>query len=81
LTVPPGKRQLRFFFTIAADRVGDREYEFQVLGPLASFALQGGVSISVLTLLARGTTLIEARGRALGWLWKNDPLFRVRYHY
>lgn len=102
LTVKPGQRQLRFFFTIAADRVGEREYEFQVLGPLASFALQTGGSISVITLLARNTTLVEAHGlqnpndpgseiarqeadlggrRALGWLWQNDPLFRVRYRY
>lgn len=102
LTVKPGQRQLRFFFTIAADRVGEREYEFQVLGPLASFALQTGGSISVVALLARGTTLVEAHGlqdpsnpgseigrqeadlagrRALGWVWQNDPLFRVRYRY
>jgi hypothetical protein len=62
LVVPPGQRQLRFFFTIAADRVGEREYEFQVLGPLASFALAAGGSISVVALLARNTTLVEAHG-------------------
>lgn len=62
LTVKPGQRQLRFFFTIAADRVGDREYEFQVLGPLASFVLTPGGSISVVALLARGTTLVSAIG-------------------
>lgn len=62
LVVKPGQRQLRFFFTIAADRIGGREYEFQVLGPLASFALQGGGSISVVTVMARNTTLVEAHG-------------------
>lgn len=62
LTVKPGQRQLRFFFTIAVDRVAEREYEFEVLGPLASFALQTGGSISVVTLLARNTTLVEAHG-------------------
>ncbi len=62
LTVKPGQRQLRFFFTIAADRVADREYEFQVLAPLASFALQAGGSISVIGLLPRSTTLVEAHG-------------------
>src|SRR5687767_11008816 len=59
LTVEPGQRHLRFFFTIAADRVGDREYEFQVLGPLASFALTAGGSISVVSVLARGTSLVS----------------------
>ena len=62
LTVKPGQRRLRFFYTIAADRVGDREFEFQALGPLASFVLAPGGSISVVALLARGTTLVSAVG-------------------
>jgi len=36
LVAKAGQRQLRFFFTIAANKVADREYEFRVLGPLAS---------------------------------------------
>lgn len=62
LIVKPGQRQLRFFFTVAADRVREREYEFQVLAPLASFALAPGGSISVVTVMARATTLIVAQG-------------------
>jgi hypothetical protein len=62
LTIKPGQRQLRFFFTVAADRVGEREYEFLLLGPLASFALAAGGSISVVTVMGRGTTLVEAHG-------------------
>ncbi len=62
LKVEPGERRLRFFFTIAADRVGDREYQFEVLGPLASFALETHGSIGVIALLAPGTTLVQAQG-------------------
>jgi hypothetical protein len=60
LTVKPGQRQLRFFYTIAAPKVAEREFEFQVLGPLASFVLSPGGSISVVALLARGTTMVAA---------------------
>jgi hypothetical protein len=62
LVARPGQRQLRFFFTIAAHKVADREFEFHVLGPLASFVLNPGGSISVLALLARGTSLVSAVG-------------------
>lgn len=62
LVAKAGQRQLRFFFTIAANKVADREYEFRVLGPLASFVLNPGGSISVVALLARGTTLVSAVG-------------------
>jgi hypothetical protein len=62
ITVKPGQRQLRFFYTLAAKKVEDRTFEFQVLGPLASFAIQAGGSIGVITLLPRNVTLIEAHG-------------------
>jgi len=60
--VKPGQRQLRLFYALAADAVGNREFEFSVIGPLPSFVIQAGGSISVLTTLARGTTLVSAVG-------------------
>lgn len=104
LTVKPGQRQLRFFYTLAAKKIEDRTFEFQVLGPLASFAIQTHGSISVIATLARKTALVEAIALqdpnnpgsqlqpsggptkiadrdVVGWLWPNDPLFRVRYRY
>jgi hypothetical protein len=60
VVVKPGQRNLRFFYTVAAPKVADREFEFQVLGPLASFVLTPGGSISVIAVLARGTTLVSA---------------------
>lgn len=61
LTVQPGQRQLRFFFSIAAQKTTEREYQFEVLGPLASFALQTRGSIGVVCLLPAGTTLVDAQ--------------------
>jgi len=102
LAVRPGQRQLRFFFTIAARRVEERTFEFQLLGPLASFVIQPGGSISVVAIQPQNTTLVEAIGlqdptnpgsalgqteadlggrHCIGWFWRNDPLFRVRYRY
>ena len=60
--VKPGQRHLRLFYAVAADAVGGREFEFSVIGPLPSFAIQAGGSISVLATLARGTTLVNAVG-------------------
>lgn len=100
--VKPGQRQLRIFYEIAAPRVEERTFELQVIGPLPSFVIQAGGSISVLAALPRRTgvqsavglhnpedegTAIEKNecelaGRpAIGWLWNNDPLFRIRYRY
>lgn len=62
MVVKPGQRRLRFFYTIAAARTDDGSYTFDVLGPLASFVLQPGGSLSAIALLARGTTLMEAHG-------------------
>jgi hypothetical protein len=62
LTVKPGQRQLRFFYTLAATRTADRQFSFEVLAPLASFILQPGGSIGVIAMLARNTSLIEAHG-------------------
>lgn len=60
LTMKPGQRQLRFFYTVAARRVPEGYFEARVFGPLASFVLQPGGSMGVVALLARGATLIEA---------------------
>lgn len=102
VTVKPGQRELRLFYKIAADKVGDREFQFEIIGPLPSFVLQGGGSIGLISLLPRGTTVLSAKGltdpsnegseiekvearlgyrQAVGWEWKTDPLFRVRYRY
>lgn len=104
VTVKPGQRELRLFYKIAADKVGDREFQFEVIGPLPSFVLQGGGggSIGVISLLPRGTSVVSAKGlpdpnnegseierkdatlgyrSLIGWEWKTDPLFRIRYRY
>ena len=60
LTVKPGQRQLRFFYTVAANRTAEGFFEARVFGPLASFVIQPGGSLGVVALLARGATLIEA---------------------
>jgi hypothetical protein len=60
--VKPGQRQLRLFYAVSADAVGNREFEFSVIGPLPSFSIQTGGSISLLTTLARGTSLVSATG-------------------
>jgi hypothetical protein len=62
LTVKPGQRELRLFYKIAADKVGDREFQYEVLGPLPSFVLQGGGSIGVISMQPRRTTVISAKG-------------------
>ena len=62
LTVKPGQRQLRFFYTLAARKVADRQFGFEVLAPLASFTLQPGGTIGVITVLARNTSVVEAHG-------------------
>lgn len=61
ITVKPGQRQLRFFYTIAAPKRAERQFGFEVLGPLASFTLQPGGSIGVIALLPRATTVLEAQ--------------------
>lgn len=62
VTIKPGQRELRLFYKIAADKVGDREFQYEVIGPLPSFVLQGGGSIGVISLQPRGTTVISAKG-------------------
>lgn len=102
VTVKPGQRELRLFYKIAADKVGDREFQYEVIGPLPSFVIQGGGSIGVVSLQPRSATVISAKGltdpsnegseiekkeatlgyrQVVGWEWKSDPLFRVRYRY
>lgn len=61
LTVKPGQRDLRFFYTVATTPTETSgQFELQVLAPLASFILQPGGSIGVTALLPRGATLVEA---------------------
>ena len=60
--VDPGQRQLRLFYAIAADRVGEKEFEFSVIGPLPSFVIGTGGSIGVITLLPRNTSIVSAEG-------------------
>jgi hypothetical protein len=62
VTVEPGQRTLRLFYGIAADSVGDREFEFSVIGPLPSFVLQAGGSIGVIAAMPRNTTVVRAEG-------------------
>lgn len=62
VTVEPGQRTLRLFYGIAADKVGDREFEFSVIGPLPSFIIQAGGSIGVVAALPRNTSVISAVG-------------------
>lgn len=62
VTVEPGQRTLRLFYGIAADKVGDREFEFSVIGPLPSFVIQLGGSIGVVATLPRNTSVIKAEG-------------------
>ncbi|MFL6137373.1 MAG: hypothetical protein ACJ74O_06175 [Frankiaceae bacterium] len=60
LTVPPGQRQLRFFMSFAAPKASDGTYSFTLLAPLSSFTLQTGGTVGVVTLLARGASLVSA---------------------
>jgi hypothetical protein len=62
VTVKPGQRELRLFYKVAADKVGDREFQFDVIGPLPSFVIQAGGSIGVISLLPRATTVVSAQG-------------------
>lgn len=62
VSVKPGQRELRLFYKIAAGKVGDREFEFSVIGPLPSFVIQGSGSIGVITLLPRSTAVVSAVG-------------------
>lgn len=100
--VEPGQRELRLFYKVAADKVGDREFQYEIVGPLPSFSIKGSGSIGVVSLQPRGTTVVSAKGLTdpdnegseiekkeealgyrpvIGWEWKKDPLFRVRYKY
>jgi len=60
--VKPGQRNLRLFYEIAAPKAEDGAFEFQVIGPLPSFVIQGGGSISLLSILPRATTVESAVG-------------------
>jgi hypothetical protein len=60
--VKPGQRALRLFYEIAAPKVEERTFEFQVMGPLPSFVIQAGGSISLLSVLPRATTVQSAVG-------------------
>lgn len=62
VTVKPGQRELRLFYKVAADKVGDREFQYEVIGPLPSFVVQGGGSIGVISLQPRRTTVVSAKG-------------------
>jgi hypothetical protein len=56
ITVKPGQRVLRYSYPLAAER----RFSFEVLGPLASFVLQTGGSLSTIVLLPWRTSLVEA---------------------
>jgi hypothetical protein len=101
--VKPGQRSLRLIYEIAAPKVEERAFELSVIGPLPSFVIAAGGSISLVAILPRGTEVqsavalrdpadegsaIEGKTEAplgsrpaIGWIWQNDPLFRVRYRY
>ncbi len=58
--VKPGQRDLRLFYEIAAPKVADREFEFNVIGPLPSFLLSTGGSIGLIAALPRRTSVVTA---------------------
>lgn len=58
--VKPGQRKLRLFYSVAADKVADREFEFSIIGPLPSFVIQTGGSIGVIATLPRATQVVTA---------------------
>ncbi|MDQ4130756.1 MAG: hypothetical protein M3133_07195 [Actinomycetota bacterium] len=62
--VKPGQRKLRLFYSIAADKVAEKEFEFSVIGPLPSFVIQTGGSIGVIALLPRNTSIVTAEALA-----------------
>jgi hypothetical protein len=68
-TVKPGERQLRFFFTVAAERVAEREFAFDLLVPLASFVVITRGTAGVVGILPPGTTPVEIRA----WQDPNNP--------
>lgn len=45
-----------------SDKVGDREFQFDVIGPLPSFVTRTGGSIGVIAALPRAPTLVSAVG-------------------
>jgi hypothetical protein len=62
--IKPGQRELRLFYEIAAPKVEgeERTFQFEVMGPLPSFVIQAGGSISVVSILPRATTVQTAVG-------------------
>lgn len=58
--VKPGQRALRLFYEIAAPKIEDRVFELQVIGPLPSFVIQAGGSISMVALMPRATAVQSA---------------------
>jgi hypothetical protein len=62
VTVKPGQRELRLFYKVRAGKVGDHEFEFDIVGPLPSFVIQAGGSIGLISLLPRGTAVVSAKG-------------------
>jgi|GEM_PF-3531281 len=58
--VKPGQRFLRIFYEIAATKVDDRTFELSVIGPLPSFVIQAGGSISLIAILPRATSTVNA---------------------
>lgn len=60
--VKAGQRALRIHYEIAAPRKEDGTFEFSVIGPLPSFVISAGGSISLLAVLPRATTVISAVG-------------------
>lgn len=60
IRVKPGQRDLRLFYEIAAPKVGEKEFEFSIIGPLPSFLLTAGGSIGLVAILPRRTTVVSA---------------------
>lgn len=60
--VQPGQRQLRLFYTVAAKKVEDKLFEFEVMGPLPSFVIEQRGSISAIMVLPRETSVDSAVG-------------------
>lgn len=60
ITVKPGQRVLRYSYSLSAERTAERRFSFEVLGPLASFVLQAGGSLSTIVILPWRTSLVEA---------------------
>lgn len=58
--VRPGQRDLRLFYEVAASKVGDREFEFSVIGPLPSFLISPGGSIGLDAALPRRASVVSA---------------------